>query len=309
MILGGQYYKLNIIPGFWGQPLVVRINQYDEEFTELGFEVYNGNEKMSMSGVSASIEGKKPDGTVYVYPCTVDETEDVITVNLKDQMSVLSGDTRAGLTLTNDDGTVHTWNFFIRVEVSPIDGGEISETDIPIFSAILTEVQESEANVRQMEQAVRAMTGSPLTANTAADMTDTDKIYVYTGSESGYVYGSWYYHNGTTWTLGGNYGSAVINTDTSLSVSGMAADAEAVGDAIDAVSQDVDALEAYLPGVASDDGTYLVSQTSGVMALTPYVAPRAVPDAPAEDGVYFLKATVDNGTTVYEWVEEEPIEP
>lgn len=46
--------------------------------------------------------------------------------------------------------------------------------------------------------------GSPLTASSTADMTDTTKIYVNTTN------GHWYYYNGTTWTDGGTYQSTGI---------------------------------------------------------------------------------------------------
>lgn len=74
--------------------------------------------------------------------------------------------------------------------------------------------------------------GTPLTANTAADMTDTSKIYVYTGSETGYTAGNWYYYNGSAWVSGGVYNSSAFVTDTSLTIPDMAADAKATGDKI-----------------------------------------------------------------------------
>lgn len=39
----------------------------------------------------------------------------------------------------------------------------------------------------------------------ASRMTDTDMIYVYMGSESGYTNGYWYYHNGSAWTRGAQF--------------------------------------------------------------------------------------------------------
>ena len=79
---------------------------------------------------------------------------------------------------------------------------------------------------------VRSAVGSPLVAATASAMTDINKVYVYTGSESGYTNGNWYYHNGSAWTSGGVYNAAAVNTDTTLSVSGQAADAKKTGDEI-----------------------------------------------------------------------------
>ena len=74
--------------------------------------------------------------------------------------------------------------------------------------------------------------GSPTTAKTSAEMEDETAVYVYTGengSEAGYRYGYWYYHDGTSWREGGVYASTALLVDATLSVSGRAADAAAVG--------------------------------------------------------------------------------
>ena len=69
-------------------------------------------------------------------------------------------------------------------------------------------------------------------AKTAAEMTDTTRIYVYTGNESGYKSGNWYYYDGSAWLSGGTYNSQALETDTSLPKTGEAADAGATGKAI-----------------------------------------------------------------------------
>jgi len=83
------------------------------------------------------------------------------------------------------------------------------------------------------ESLITNAVGAPLVASTAAGMTDTDRVYVYTGSEAGYTSGNWYYYNGSSWTSGGVYNSTAFNTDTTLSTPGAAADAKATGDALD----------------------------------------------------------------------------
>ena len=50
--------------------------------------------------------------------------------------------------------------------------------------------------------------GTPLTASSTSEMTDTTKIYVNTTD------GKWYYYNGTAWTAGGTYQSAGIGAST-----------------------------------------------------------------------------------------------
>lgn len=88
----------------------------------------------------------------------------------------------------------------------------------------------------------RVKYGSPLVASTVSAMTELNRVYVYTGSETGYTAGNWYYFNGTTWVSGGVYNGEGINTDTTLSVSGMAADAKKVGDELADVREDLQAI-------------------------------------------------------------------
>ena len=90
----------------------------------------------------------------------------------------------------------------------------------------------ADQSVKSAIDSLKAAVGSPLVANTAAAMTDTTKVYVYTGSETGYTSGNWYYYDGTSWVPGGVYNSTAFETDKTLTVHGMAADAKIVGDAV-----------------------------------------------------------------------------
>lgn len=105
---------------------------------------------------------------------------------------------------------------------------------------------EARADIASLQAAV----GSPLVASTVSAMTDTSKIYVYTGSESGYTSGNWYYWNGSAWTSGGVYNAVAVSTDKTLSVEDQAADAKYVGDALATTNsksiQLVDALKDIL---------------------------------------------------------------
>lgn len=95
------------------------------------------------------------------------------------------------------------------------------------------------SSIIQMYNTMLALTGSPLVASQASDMTDTNKIYVYVGSEVGYTYGHWYYFNGSVWTDGGAYNSSALNTNKTLTIADQAADAKATGDKIDALSSKI----------------------------------------------------------------------
>lgn len=89
------------------------------------------------------------------------------------------------------------------------------------------------------DEHIRDLVGSPLKADTVSEMTDDTKIYIYTGSETGYTAGHWYYYNGSSWEDGGVYNSAGINTDKTLSVEDKAADGKAVGDELTDLKSDL----------------------------------------------------------------------
>ncbi len=98
-----------------------------------------------------------------------------------------------------------------------------------IFPATTAE-QVSYDGTKNMKQALDTVNAHVTVANVAADMTDETKIYVYTGSETGYTFGHWYYYDGSAWTDGGEYMSG--ETDTTLSIAGTPADAKKTGDEI-----------------------------------------------------------------------------
>lgn len=100
------------------------------------------------------------------------------------------------------------------------------------------------------------------TATTASAMTDTDLIYIYTGSETGYVNGDWYYYDGTAWQDGGQYQSTVPVIDATLSNSGQAADAKKTGDEIGDLRSAIEtaqAMEIYVQGTSLVINTELVN--------------------------------------------------
>ena len=89
--------------------------------------------------------------------------------------------------------------------------------------------------------------GAVLVAKTRTAMTDTNKIYVYTGTTttaSGVTYtkGHWYYHNGSKWTDGGEYNQNLDAIDATLTQSNKGADAKVTGDRLSAAESDISKL-------------------------------------------------------------------
>lgn len=155
-----------------------------------------------------------------------------------------------------------------------LKGLEVDENPDPVAYSILAHMEElkdqAEAAVEvaegaadridnavtEAEQAIAAMYHSPYIAPTAADMLSHDKVYVYTGNETGYTFGNWYYWNGSAFVSGGVYNATAFETDATLTQSGKAADAKKTGDEISGLkeesNQKPDARESDAEGVDLD---------------------------------------------------------
>lgn len=83
--------------------------------------------------------------------------------------------------------------------------------------AVGDELADIRGDFTDLANSVAAMVGTPLVASNTSQMTDHTKIYVYTGSQSGYTYGHWYYWNGSAWTDGGAYTTGVADNTMSTS--------------------------------------------------------------------------------------------
>lgn len=109
---------------------------------------------------------------------------------------------------------------------------DISDVEESLGSALQQEViNRSNSDANLQSQISGLASGAPIPVSSTSAMTDTSKIYVNTSN------GYWYYYDGDSWEQGGVYQSSQIETDTTLTQAGVAADAKATGDAINAVKQ------------------------------------------------------------------------
>lgn len=117
----------------------------------------------------------------------------------------------------------------MRIDQLPVAAGVVNANTLPVN----VDGSSQQVSVGELANAIRSdVYGAPLTAATAADMTDTTRVYVYVGSETGYVNGDWYYYDGSAWVSGGAYNSTAVQTDPTLTLAGVPADAAAVGAAL-----------------------------------------------------------------------------
>ncbi|MDM7655962.1 SGNH/GDSL hydrolase family protein [Lactococcus lactis] len=77
------------------------------------------------------------------------------------------------------------------------------------------EIWKLEATTSTLDNKVSTLSsGAPKAVSQVSSMTDKTKNYVYTGTESGYTPGNWYYWNGSMWKSGGTYQAAGIGDKT-----------------------------------------------------------------------------------------------
>lgn len=134
--------QVNLIPGYDRVPPVVKLNQYEYGLTRQ-FEVYYGGEKYTIpSGSTVRIEGTKPDRTGYSYAASFSGS--IITVTIKEQMTVLAGYHEAELVIIPSTTLrASTINLRMDIEKGALDQNTpISETEIPaIVDAARTSAQ------------------------------------------------------------------------------------------------------------------------------------------------------------------------
>ena len=226
--------QINIIPDDSWQR--IHVSQGDIGRT-LQFVLYEGSTSYTIpTGATVKIQGTKPSGLGFSETCTWSGS--TVTIDTTEAMTQEFGGIPTELQITDGDDVLGTSNFMLVVERNP-HGDEVIDGNIDTF------IPEMRLLVNQMgEYADEISTsyhsyGSPWVASTVAEMTDTDKIYVYVGSETGYTSGNWYYYDGSAWVSGGIYNSTAVQTDTTLSQSGVPADAKVVGDEITDLKNDL----------------------------------------------------------------------
>ena len=238
-------------------PLMINVSQYDHG-EKWVFTLYDDHGQKYVPS-SGAIVGIKADNKGIINTGTVNSAGQVEIMETQ-QMTAAVG--KAVFELVIDDGTHGTANFVVLVEPKPGDNADLSESDI----SMIEEAVEAAANIKPY--------GSPLVASTVAGMTDETKVYVYTGSETGYTSGHWYYYDGSDWADGGVYNSVAVQTDTTLAISGMAADAKKVGDEISDLKSQIsdieDEIEGGVGGLDLSDLTLSAtqSQTEGFSTLS-----------------------------------------
>ena len=107
-----------------------------------------------------------------------------------------------------------------------------------MFLTLMAKIRSIVSDIADIRKSSAA--GAPTKVTKASEMTDTDKNYLYLGTESGYNSGHIYYFVEGVLTDGGAYGG--VNVDDTLTISGQAADAKVTGDKIEEIKEDLSSI-------------------------------------------------------------------
>lgn len=133
-----QRVKVNLIPSYQMILPVIHLKQYDKTETNIGkqieLELYSGDDVYEIpSGTTVTFQGTKLDKTGYQYEVT-NVSGNLVTVDIKDQMTVLSGRHYAELRISKDGTIINSTKVLMDIDSSALeDDTVISETDLPLI--------------------------------------------------------------------------------------------------------------------------------------------------------------------------------
>lgn len=146
-----QSINLNLITG----QVLPRVNasQYDNNTRTLNMYLYDGELAFNVpSGVSGYIQGTKPDRTGFQYAATVTEGSNVVSFDITEQMTAVSGEVTCELVLVDGDDRIATVNFILFVEPAALaDDTVISETELPLIEEAAELAQQIGGFIAQMD--------------------------------------------------------------------------------------------------------------------------------------------------------------
>ena len=194
-----QRTNVNLIPGRVNPR--INVSQYDKGSRTLQFSLYNGDAAFNItSGMTALIQGTKPDGRGFQLPATVTTGSSVVTADLTEQMAIVAGDVVCELVILKNSEKLATANFILAVEPTALrDSAVMSDSELPLILAVATEQMEnSEAWARGTKNGTAVPSTAPQYHNNA-------KYY----AESIGVYG----HDAEAWAIGERGGVPVGSSD------------------------------------------------------------------------------------------------
>jgi hypothetical protein len=161
-------YTADMIPG--GASPVINVSQYDNDYAVTvtlieGAEIYT-----PPSGATIRVEGTKPDGHGFEYPCTYQGN--VVTMPIYTQMTVVSGRFPIELVVYQSGLRVGSCNIIFAVEKAPLgEDTDISETVIPdIIDAAQSSAEAAQEAAEQAQEAAAQVLSSQIVTDASGSI-------------------------------------------------------------------------------------------------------------------------------------------
>ena len=178
--MANQRIKANLIPSCDIYP-VIHLAQYDVSDgtgKQVEIELYYGTDKFTVpSGSSITFRGTKRDKTGYSYEITK-FSDNVVTVDVKPQMTVLRGTHFAELRISKGNTISNTIKFVMKIDSSALaDDTKVSETDLSVIEKALQASDaaiQAKAEVEQLKESVEASEKNAKQSETNASQSATN---------------------------------------------------------------------------------------------------------------------------------------
>lgn len=161
-----QAFDLNLVPD--SAPVVVHCDQYDVGTGRFIISLYNGSLVYSpASGAKAVIQGIKPDKKGFQYSASL--SGNVVTADLKDQMSIVAGDVKCQIVVTEGTGRIGSFAFTLKVQTSALPSdSDMSQSDYDTISKVLEVAEHIEEYAETITDAVETVEQKASEASTSA---------------------------------------------------------------------------------------------------------------------------------------------
>ena len=138
-----QSFNLNLIPD--SAPVVVHVDQYDVGEGRFVIKLMNGDTPYTPVGATAVIQGMKPDGHGFIYAATI--SGNTVTADLVEQMSIVAGNVRCQLVITDADDRTGTFVFIIAVQKSALPANsDMSTSDYQLVENLIITAESINTN-------------------------------------------------------------------------------------------------------------------------------------------------------------------
>ena len=182
--------------------------------------VYNNSLQYDLTGAKATLNWVKPNSLPMPEVENIAVTGNTISCTLGNTYTDVSGKAKFELEITKD-GKITTFPLEIVIVEKVFQSEVVNNRIIELLKTVKIDDAINDFLGRLKEEIIKkadkSQIGSPLIANTVAEMVDKTRVYVYTGTETGYVNGNWYSWDGSAWVSGGTYNSQGI-ADNSINL-------------------------------------------------------------------------------------------